>query len=659
MAQNADNNGLNKEDEVKSVASTNAPQALSGSQQGAVGGQRVSNYSSGTPVGQQGSGRFTNLSKYIGANAGAGDQIGARIGDTFNSKLGQQTNEISEKNQKIAANIESGNKVINEEGTGFKQELGNIGQGLNKFNSMIDRAGFDEAAKQAQGFATSPKFSRFQTIQSGQAIDDNSLNQSQADALASGNNLNKFTQDRLNKINSEQGRYDLMRDTYGNKQNYSSGNARFDQLFLQNSPTNVVGNLTNQFNQGNLNAAKQLENINLQGNNINDLLTKESGLVGDLNKQAKSNQDLFNSQLGNQKNIDYIQSLRDAKYNEYLNQLKTGNITSQVAGDMGLNDLFTYEPGGLGIDPSRVSYKMGAQPALATQPKSYTPLSIDDIKSGSTGANGSPELWEKLNNTQYDITNAQQSNPTRALRMYNTDLANTAGSYLQQGKIANSMQDIATQNDYDAYKALQAISGLDTGKLIGASTINPAVMAKKDSSGMTLAERIGSQDKAFRDTYAGKHINALASATESGSGAMFDPGSSEGGSGANSINSGKAFIGDKDVSSYNDFMNNVISNNSKSRGSGATGFASASVDDAIRNGLGGIVAGGAKAWDRGGDTNSNIAAYNQATGSARNAVSDYLNNLINQTGVKNTGTIGLDDTNNEVLKNARRFSGLV
>jgi hypothetical protein len=625
MAQNADNNGLNKEDEVKSVASTNAPQALSGSQQGAVGGQRVSNYSSGTPAGQQGSGRFTNLSKYIGANAGAGDQIGARIGDTFNSKLGQQTNEISEKNQKIATNIESGNKVINEEGTGFKQELGNIGQGLNKFNSMVDRAGFDEAAKQAQGFATSPKFSRFQTIQSGQAIDDNSLNQSQADALASGNNLNKFTQDRLNKINSEQGRYDLMRDTYGNKQNYSSGNARFDQLFLQNSPTNVVGNLTNQFNQGNLNAAKQLENINLQGNNINDLLTKESGLVGDLNKQAKSNQDLFNSQLGNQKNIDYIQSLRDAKYNEYLNQLKTGNITNQVAGEMGLNDLFTYEPGGLGVNPNRISAKM------------------------SVG----------------NIQNAQQTNPERALRMYNTDLANTAGSYLQQGKIANSMQDIATQNDYDAYKALQAISGLDTGKLTGASTINPAVMAKKDSSGMTLAERIGSQDKAFRDAYAGKSAQSMNKVTESGPGGNnFDM--TGGTSGSNNITRDNIILNnmnlDDAVANFNKRLDNYRVTDSSQLGSGQLGSSYANIDDYIRNGniqqLGGsrnnnII------FDNNGNTTSNQAAYENANATARADLSNYLNNIINKTGVKNTGTIGLDDTNNEVLKNARRFSGLV
>lgn len=627
MPFNANDNSNNQNDENKKNQATDQPVSLAGSggdpSQAATGGNgRVANFSTGQQP-SSGSGRFTNLQKYIGANASSGDRLGAKIGENFNNKLNQDTTKVNDQNSQIADNINKGKETLNQ-GNDFKSQLTGIGNDLNTFQNMENRGNFDQAGQAAQAFTQNPNFNQFQTIQSGAGIDNDTLNNQQASALAAGQGLNTYTQNQLNNIGNEAGRYNLIKDSFGNKRNYSSGNARFDQLFLQNAP-NVVNNLQNQFNQGNLATKQMVSDLGTQGTNVNNLLNDESNLVTGINTQAQSNQDAFNTKLGAQGNIDYINKLRDDKYNEYLRQLQTGQISQQVAGDLGLSGLNTYNPqatpapGTIQINPGAVSQKMSIGGVPSTTP----------------------------------------ADPT-TLRTYNTDLANTAASYLNKGRGAMNMQDISTADDYNAYNALANIAQRDTGKLAGSSSIDKAVTGKTDQFGNSiLANNISDADKNFVNNYAGKNAQALSTASESG----HDSGSMWGGlENAGSVYQNVDPITLKDAGTQQDigeYINNMRAAYRGLSGSGAAGGATANINDYVLDPNKALTAGAGKIWDNGGDTNSNNAAYAHAVGSARTAVQQYLDNIMNQTGVRNTAQIVADDPNNLALAKAKRFGNLV
>lgn len=97
------------------------------------------------------------------------------------------------------------------------------------------------------------------------------------------------------------------------------------------------------------------------------------------------------------------------------------------------------------------------------------------------------------------------------LRTYNLDTSNPF-NYIKQAQMAQGIQDIATEQDYDAYKALQQIAqNRDTGKLSGASQLG-ATIQQIDDPNARLAARISAEDQAFRD---------LAGQTRSIKGAAF------------------------------------------------------------------------------------------------------------------------------------------
>lgn len=627
-----DNSNNNQNDEnKKTTQSSDQPISLAGSSNGGqnqtatnANSGRISNFSTGQQP-SSGSGRFTNLQKYIGANQTSGDRLGAKIGENFNNKLNQDSTKVNEQNSQIAENINKGKEALNQ-GNDFKTQLTGIGNDLNSFQNMENRGNFDKAGQAAQAFTQSPNFNQFQNIQSGSAIDNDLLNNAQATALATGQGLNTYTQNQLNNIGNEAGRYNLIKDSFGNNRNYSSGNARFDQLFLQNAP-NVVNNLKNQFNQGNISTKQMLNNIGIQGNNINDLLTNETNLINGINTQAQTNQDLFNTKLGSQSNIDFINKLRDDKYNEYLRQLQTGQISQGVAADLGLNSVYTYNPqatpaaGTIQLDPTKVSQKINV--------------------GGGT-----------LPNSNIDA---------RTLRTYNTDLANTAGSFLNKGRSAMNMQDIASQDDYNAYNALANIAKRDTGKLAGASTLDRAVTGKTDQYGNSiLANTITNADKDFLNNYANKTAQATSIASESGPGDnSINP--------ALGLQTGSVYqrvnpltFGDaSSLVNGGNYISQMRELNEKNEGSGAAGYAQANVNDYVLNPNSALLSAADKAWDNGGDTNSNNAARNNALNSARGAVQSYLDNIINQTGVRNTAQIVADDPNNIALAKAKRFGNLV
>lgn len=444
MAILGNNDNTNNDDNKKKDDSNN-PVSLSGSGSQAAPG-RVANFSTGQQQASNvGSGRFTNLQKYLGANQGAGETMGNRISQKYDNTKEKQTRDINDQNQQIADNIKTGREAL-DEGSGYQDQLKNIEQGFNTFGGMDNRSGFDAARQQAIDFTTNPNFSRFQTIQGGNAIDNQGALNAQQNALMAGQDLSSFTQDRLNKINTDQGRYDLMKDAFGNKKNYSSGNARFDQLFLQNDPSNQISALSDKFNQGNLASNRLISDINTQGEKLNTLLDDESTLVGNIGTQARTTQDAFNKALYGEenlaKNLEFVNAARRANFDDLRAGLQGGTLSQEQVNQLDLGNINRYDP--------RFGGKIHDVRALSADGKMTTPGSI-----------GAPEY----------------STAPNVIGTYNLlKDPNAVDQYIKQGKSAVSAQDITTEDDYNAYKALQAISGLDSGLVSGASQLGSSVL---------------------------------------------------------------------------------------------------------------------------------------------------------------------------------------
>lgn len=625
MPINADNGQNNQnDDQNQQNGQQNNPVTLTGSGQAQPStAGRVAGFSSGQPQ-QAGSGRFTNLSKYMSANQGAGERIGSQIQNQVNRNVDTKTSNISDQNQKIRQGIDAG-KASNIQGNQFNTQLGGINSNLKSFNNMEDRAGFDQGAKDAQAFTQAPNFNQFQNIQAGQGVDENALNQGQGQAQVAGQDLSKLTGNNINRIGTEQGRYELLRNRFApGGRSYAAGNARLDQTLLQNAPGNVVGQMRNQFvNQNNASSALN-NNINTQGQDVNAVVKDESNLLNNLNNVTQSNQDIFNEKLGQKGNIDFINKLRKDKYNEYLKQLQTGNVGQDLSQMLGLNQLNTYQP----------------------------------IGAGQVQAFGLPN-----------------QNNARSITQYNANLAQDADKYLTQGQRAGNMQDIATEDDYAAYQALANIAQRDTGKLAGASQLDKAVQAGVNSNKQSLADVIGGQDQSFKDQFAGrtytglgvgrtgaddggtflqnipKYINDAVNPTQMSSQDPLANRASnlmyEGGAGQN----------------YDNFYADVNNANARTK-SGGVGVASttANIDDFIKSGnldSGQFQYGNIKNQGFGTSAANSSQAVANARNQANDRLTDYLKNIVNTTGVKNNININQDDSQNQTLQRAKRFSRLV
>jgi hypothetical protein len=410
-------------------AATNAgPQALAGSQQG-----KVASFSSGqTPA--QGSGRFTNTQKYLDANTQASGNLGAKANKELGREFGKQQQDVTQKNQALQGAFQKGQQDL-QTGQGFQSQLGEIQQGLQKgFQDFGNREGFDAAGQQAQALAQNQDYGR---IASGQAIDETGLTTQQQAALQGSQGLLGTAQKNLQGIQTEQGRDTLFSQVLQPKQGYTSGQRSFDKLFLGGALGGIKQNL-----QGQQATANQLlQGTQAQDKTLQDLISEESSLTSGISDAAKASQDIFDTTFGSQANIDYVNNLRNERFNSLKSALTSGgSISQEDMNALGLNSI------------------------------------------GSTFINENSPLGKggELIGT-YNLL----KDP------------NAVNNYISQGALAQNTKDITTQKDLDSYKALQALAlGRDTGKLTGVSELGSSYNVVKD-----LGKDISEQDKAFRDTY--------------------------------------------------------------------------------------------------------------------------------------------------------------
>lgn len=201
---------------------------------------RVANYSTGTQgASTQGSGRFTNLKSYINANQGAGDQLGSKI----TKDLKQDVTKASDQSQ--AANIRSAveaEKNRLSEGTQFNQQL----QDRNT-DGAVAIAGNQDSAN------------RFSQLLNNQNIASNLAQQNRAAQVNQINALNQASQN-VSNLGTEKGRFQLLQKSIQNP-NYTSGQQRLDQLFLQTGNPNQLAQSQQQLGRDIRQSAGTLEDI--------------------------------------------------------------------------------------------------------------------------------------------------------------------------------------------------------------------------------------------------------------------------------------------------------------------------------------------------------------------------------------------------------------
>jgi len=424
---------------------------------------------------QQGSGRFQNLNKYMSANQGAGSRLGAGLESGIRKEVSQKQKEAETQAGEVRKGIESAQPTLGM-ASGFESKLGGIKSGLESFKGMEDREGFDLAGQQAQEFTQDPNFSKFRDLQTGQVLDENALRQQQQQAANVAQQSQALAQQRLQQSGTEAGRFNLLKSMIGGKQygpSYSGSAGRLDQLLLQRSPEALKA-LQQTGQQLQSQTGQLVGSLGEQAKTLEDVATQEAAAQTSLTSLSDANRELFNTKLGQQSNLDYINNLRQQKYNDLMAGLKTGNITREQADAIGLGDIQTYNP---------------------TAPTSIGPIG------GKTGFDTGG-----VTATKPDISQIRTYNALRDIQ---------PETYFSNPQLATGLQDIMSGSDYSSLQALANIANKDTFGISGASNLGSAIKTAQGQK--SLADLISEQNQKFTELAPGQQT-ATMSETRDGQG---------------------------------------------------------------------------------------------------------------------------------------------
>lgn len=272
MAVNAEKNQQQQQNNMNQPG-TQAPTS-GGVTASAQPASRVANYSSGAqPTGSTGSGRFTNLNKYLNANQGAGDRLASGIGSNIEKQTAQNKREANTQAADVRAGIESAQNKVNQ-GNQYVQQVN--AQDFNAQNIAGDQNKLQD-------------FTQFRT---NQAVGADALANQVGQAQATAQNLQAQQQQQLQNASTEQGRFNLLKQAFGGgtvyQNPYSTGQQKLDQLFLQAGGANNINNLQNQV-RGNLNQTGQILNtLGQNANTIGEIGTQAQGIAKGLQDRTNA-----------------------------------------------------------------------------------------------------------------------------------------------------------------------------------------------------------------------------------------------------------------------------------------------------------------------------------------------------------------------------------
>jgi hypothetical protein len=293
---------------------------------------------------RQGSGRYTNLQKYIQANQGAGERLGSGISQQMTRTFQPGQKQAETQAEKIGQNIQQGKETL-ARGTGYgeqmKQQDFNAQQFVGDQNRLQD-------------------FTKFRF---GQNVDEAVLGaQKQGLDVAAQQQLAK-TQARAGQIGSEQGRFGLLQEAFGGRgvtrPQYSSGQQRLDQLFLQAGGGDNVQKLQNvvRGQQGQVQGLQQKSGV--LGQDIGQLAGQEKTLQEQLTSQAQGLESGYIQGLEGQ--VGGVNAAREAereKYRKFFNTL-TGKAPGQTLDE----DLFSNA----GLELGQQTYNVLNDPNLTLE----------------------------------------------------------------------------------------------------------------------------------------------------------------------------------------------------------------------------------------------------------------------------------------------------
>lgn len=258
-------------------------------------GNRTAQFSTGASPSKAGggSGRFTNLNKYLGANEGAGDRLYKGIDTKLTNEYNTGNKEASKQATAVREGIETAQNTLGR-GQGYLEQTKKADFDAQKFLQAPQAAPAQTVSTQSTAPAVNPILQDFSGFRTGQNVDVNQLNQQQGQALTTVQNLYNQTNQRAQQAGNELGRFDLLKQTYGvgPKNAYTSGQQRLDNLFLQAGAGNNVGQLQNSLTERVRSTQNLGKQVDQYGNVIGDVSTSQADL-------AKSLQDQTNLLEGN------------------------------------------------------------------------------------------------------------------------------------------------------------------------------------------------------------------------------------------------------------------------------------------------------------------------------------------------------------------------
>lgn len=278
--------------------------------------QSVSGPSSGSGLGSSIPSRATpsgtpNIQSYLKANSQAGQQLAGGI-----------TNQAQQQANSFNTNLNNTNNQLNTKANPLQQNLGDNAKNLinTSFQNPQDLLKQQDQLSQFQKLRDQGYQSDINTL-AGQAQSAKSQLQGQV------NNLNQNAQN----ANTESGRFQLLRNTFG-QPNYSQGQQKLDQLFLQAQPganQQLNQNLTGISNQAKQNFGATTSNFqsklnalnNLSAQNAGDIKTGLNTRLGDIGSNVNQEYaDKSNTALNN--DLALRQAVASNKFTpEQLNQL--------------------------------------------------------------------------------------------------------------------------------------------------------------------------------------------------------------------------------------------------------------------------------------------------------------------------------------------------
>lgn len=328
----------------------NNGQVMTGGGTGSAGAGAGAANTPMNPQSKQGSGRFANLNKYVGANQQGSANLANRLGTGIQGQLDTNNRETNTQNEKVSGQINSGKEVIGnaDKDTQSLQAIGEQfkpGFAANSIYNANDRGNFSQGMQAAQNFKNNTAFGgmdKFKQFQQGNAIDQQAIGNEVTTQNQLANNFQNQFQTRQQQVGNEQGRQQLLGEFIGGgnsavRPTYSTGQRKLDNLILQQNTGNLKGLMDRVgANQGAVNQA--LENVSLNQTNLGQLSADEDARIQGINTQAKTNQDLYQQAFGQDK-LDQINNDRQKNYQAAVDQLYSGNISAADYDKMGLNAL--------------------------------------------------------------------------------------------------------------------------------------------------------------------------------------------------------------------------------------------------------------------------------------------------------------------------------